>query len=119
MFIRTLFSATLLPGQGRYVHIYLPPTYDGVTQFPVWVHLHGEHEASGLVHNFHATLAQNVQTCQACAAAGTWCLLTLDGFAATAGAHDFSLLHCMLQQGRCRMIDCTANQTVPQPKATT
>ncbi|WIA19613.1 hypothetical protein OEZ85_005551 [Tetradesmus obliquus] len=28
-------------GQGRYAHIYLPASYDGATQFPVWVHLHG------------------------------------------------------------------------------
>jgi hypothetical protein len=24
------------------VHVYLPASYDGVKQFPVWVHLHGE-----------------------------------------------------------------------------
>jgi hypothetical protein len=47
--ILMLSPATLLLGQGRYVHIYLPPTYDGVTQFPVWVHLHGEHAASGRI----------------------------------------------------------------------
>ncbi|KAF8062893.1 VAD1 [Scenedesmus sp. PABB004] len=28
-------------GLGRYVNVYLPPAYDGVTPFPVWVHLHG------------------------------------------------------------------------------
>ncbi|GBF97532.1 hypothetical protein Rsub_10455 [Raphidocelis subcapitata] len=28
-------------GLERYVHIYLPPTYDGKKTFPVWIHLHG------------------------------------------------------------------------------
>lgn len=28
-------------GIRRYVHIYLPAGYDGVTPFPLWVELHG------------------------------------------------------------------------------
>lgn len=28
-------------GAERYVHVYLPPSYDGSTQWPIWVHLHG------------------------------------------------------------------------------
>lgn len=23
------------------MHVYLPPSYDGTTQWPIWVHLHG------------------------------------------------------------------------------
>lgn len=33
---------TLCPSdQERYVHVYLPPAFDGTTQWPIWVHLHG------------------------------------------------------------------------------
>lgn len=32
---------SLHAGAERYVHVYLPPSYDGSTQWPIWVHLHG------------------------------------------------------------------------------
>ncbi|KAI8471377.1 MAG: hypothetical protein J3K34DRAFT_520610 [Monoraphidium minutum] len=28
-------------GRSRYVHVFLPPTYDGTKTFPIWIHLHG------------------------------------------------------------------------------
>jgi hypothetical protein len=34
-------STLLFAGAERYVHVYLPPAYDGATQWPIWVHLHG------------------------------------------------------------------------------
>jgi len=29
------------PGLKRYVHVFLPQSFDGKTQFPIWVQLHG------------------------------------------------------------------------------
>lgn len=31
----------LLTGRKRWAHVYLPSSYDGSKQFPVWFHLHG------------------------------------------------------------------------------
>jgi enterochelin esterase-like enzyme len=37
----TAVTATAATGVERYVHVYLPSDFDGTTQWPIWVHLHG------------------------------------------------------------------------------
>lgn len=35
------FACAATAGAERYVHVYFPPSYDGTSQWPIWVHLHG------------------------------------------------------------------------------
>lgn len=44
--LHTLYSTLAAAGRKRWAHVYLPPSYDGSKQFPLWVHLHGVYWAT-------------------------------------------------------------------------
>jgi hypothetical protein len=63
------------PGLSRYVHAYLPKSFDGTKSFPIWVHLHGVfwvRSSAAASHTAPAPPAHAAPRRLPCAAASGW-----------------------------------------------